>query len=131
MRHIRQISNIEKHYKQLLLFIFNLNLIQFIFKYLFIINIIYKVIYNKLNMFYLSILESVLHIINIGYNIYRFDKIEEDVNTLKEDVNTLKEDVNTLKEDVNTLKEDVNTLKEDVKEIKDILKILVNQQTNT
>ncbi len=105
--------------------IFNLYLVQFIFNNIIIINLIKRLIVAKINNLYTMCLEYAFEIINLGYNKYRFDKIENDIEGLKNDNKGLKNDIEGLKNDIEELKNDNKGLKNDIKDIKKKLNILI------
>ena len=79
-------------------FIFSLILVQFIFNNILIINIIKNIIVYKFKNLFTMILEHLFTVINIGYNKYRFDKIDNDIKELKNDNKELKNKIDLILE---------------------------------
>ena len=72
--------------KKSLDFIFSLILVQFIFNYITILNIITIIIKYKFNNIYTMILDKFYIFINAFYSRYRFDKIDDDIIGIKNDI---------------------------------------------
>lgn len=77
-------------------FIFNLILVQFLFNNILVINIIENIIVYKFTNLFTMILEHLFTVINVGYNKYRFDKLENDNKEFKKRFDKLESMLETL-----------------------------------
>lgn len=102
-------------------FVFNLILVQFLFNNILVINIIENIIVYRFTNLFTMILEHLFTVINIGYNKYRFDRLEKDVNELKHDNKEFKNRFDNLENDT-------KELKNDTKELKKMLELLIIQK---
>lgn len=98
-------------------FVFNLIIIRFIFNNILTLNIIENVIVYKFQNLFTMILQHLFAVVNIGYNKYRFDNLENDNKEFKNRFDNLENDV--------------KDLKNDNKEIKKMLEILIHQKSLT
>lgn len=109
-------------------FIFNLILVQFLFNNILVINIIENIIVYRFTNLFTMILEHLFTVINIGYNKYRFDRLEKDVNELKHDNKEFKNRFDNLENNNKEFKNRFDNLENDTKELKKMLEILINQK---
>ncbi len=80
-------------------YIFNLFLVQLIFNNILIFNIIKNIILYKFKNLFSMFLEYLFNIINIGYNKYRFDKLENDNCQFKENFIEINNKIDKLEND--------------------------------
>ena len=109
-------------------FIFSLILVQFIFNNILIINIIKNIIIYKFKNLFTMVLEHLFTVINIGYNKYRFDKIDSDIDELKNDNTKFKINFENINNNIDELKNDNKNLNN---KLDLILELIKNQKENS